>query len=146
MTFRSCSRRPFAFVRSRIAAWPNATAPLPREQGLLRVGRNWSAAPELEPHHAREPIPNWMHDRACLVRRSSVPLRVIVLGKGSVAHAAAGHGGGILLLRVRDHGFGGDQECRDGAGILKGSAHHLGRIYDAGFDHVDVSFSLSVEP
>ena len=74
---------------------------------------------------------------------------------GSIVHAAhaahaahasgAAHSGRILPRDIGDHGFSGDQERGDGAGILQGRSDHLGGIDDAGLDHVDVKLGLRVE-
>ena len=48
------------------------------------------------------------------------------------AHAAArGHAGAgalVLLRQFGDHGFGGDQESRDGRRVLDRRTNHLGRV------------------
>src|SRR3954452_13076868 len=66
------------------------------------------------------------------------------------AHAAArrhaGAGAGVLLRQFGDHGFGGDQESRDGSRVLDRRANHLGRVDDALGDQVAVFAALRVEP
>jgi len=65
------------------------------------------------------------------------------------AHAAAGgHAAGAraaLLGQFGDHGFGGDQESRDGGRVLDRRANHLGRVDDALGDQVAVFAGLRVE-
>src|SRR6266700_757764 len=65
------------------------------------------------------------------------------------AHAAArGHaaaGRGVLLRQLGDHGFGGDQECRNRCRILDRRTNHLGRVDDALGDQVAVLAGLRVE-
>src|ERR1700733_3040706 len=65
------------------------------------------------------------------------------------AHAATAaahrHRGGFLLRLVADHRFGGDEEAGHGGGVLQRGAHDLGRVDDAGLDHVDILFRLGVE-
>ena len=48
---------------------------------------------------------------------------------------------GVLLRQFGDHGFGGDQESRDGSRVLDRRTNHLGRVDDALGDQVAV-FSL----
>src|SRR5271166_2175518 len=46
-------------------------------------------------------------------------------------------GGSFLLFRnLRDQGFGRQHQRRDGAGILQGGAHDLGRVEHAGLDQI----------
>ena len=52
---------------------------------------------------------------------------------------------GLVLGPLGDHGLGGDQERGDRGRVLQGDAHDLGRIDDAGRDHVDILFLLRVE-
>ncbi len=60
--------------------------------------------------------------------------------------AAAGHRHrGLLLRHFGDHRLGGDEEACDGGRVLQRGAHDLGRIDDAGLDHVDVFVGLRVE-
>src|SRR6516165_3365958 len=64
------------------------------------------------------------------------------------AHAAARRHGGAgrrLLRELGDHGFGGDQERRDGGGVLDRDANHFGRVDDALGDEVAVLAGLAVE-
>src|SRR5664280_2153385 len=85
--------------------------------------------------------------------RASPRPRPCLLGQPSrsephsaTAHTtAARHGRGRLLRQFGDHRFGGHQEACDRAGILQHGAHHLGRIDDAGLDHVDVFLFLGIE-
>src|SRR5260370_17834380 len=66
------------------------------------------------------------------------------------AHAAAARGhaaaAGVLLRHFGHHGFGGDQERRNGRRILDRHTNHLGRVDDALRDQVDVFAGLRVEP
>src|SRR3954453_23481611 len=60
---------------------------------------------------------------------------------GSEVHAAhaavaAGHGRSVLLRLVGDDGLGGEEERRDGGGVLQRRAGDLGRVDDAGLDQV----------
>src|SRR3954447_20538393 len=57
-------------------------------------------------------------------------------------HAASA---GVLLRHFGHHGFGGDQEGRDGRCILYRHTNHLGRVDDALGDQVDVFAGLRVE-
>src|SRR5579863_1014436 len=50
-----------------------------------------------------------------------------------------------LLRQFRDHGFGRHQKRRDGGSILQRGAHHLGRVDNALFDHVDILLGLRVK-
>src|SRR3954469_5672206 len=63
------------------------------------------------------------------------------------AHAAvaAGHGRSVLLRLVGDDGLGGEEERRDGRGVLQRRAGDLGRVDDAGRDEVDVLAGRGVE-
>src|SRR5258707_11493393 len=63
------------------------------------------------------------------------------------AHAAARRhaGAGVLLRHFGHHGFGGDQQSRDGRRVLDRLATHLGRVDDALGDQVDVFAGLRVE-
>src|SRR6478735_4623004 len=65
------------------------------------------------------------------------------------AHAAATrrHAGAalVLLRHFGHHGFGGDQECRDGRCVLDCHTNHLGRVDDALGNQVDVFAGLRVE-
>src|SRR5258705_9442284 len=63
-------------------------------------------------------------------------------------HAAATRrhaGAGVLLRHFGHHGFGGDQERRDGSRVLDRYANHLGRVDDALGYQVDVFAGLRVE-
>ena len=51
------------------------------------------------------------------------------------AHTTAAHRL-ILLWQLRHHGFGRDHQPGDRCGILQGGTHDLGRIENAGLDHV----------
>src|SRR3546814_3695335 len=51
----------------------------------------------------------------------------------------------LLLGRVGDHGLGRDQQARDRRGILQRRAHDLGRVDDAGLEHVHVLAVLRIE-
>src|SRR5438552_9630538 len=64
------------------------------------------------------------------------------------AHAATArrHAAGCVLLRhFGHHGFGGDQESRDGSCVLDRHTHDLGRVDDALGDEVAVFAGLGVE-
>src|SRR3954453_6716145 len=63
------------------------------------------------------------------------------------AHAAvaAGHGRSVLLRLVGDDGLGGEEERRDGSGVLQRRAGDLGRVDDAGLDQVHVLAGGGVE-
>src|SRR6202166_3081440 len=65
------------------------------------------------------------------------------------AHAAArGHtaaAAGVLLRQFGHHGFGGDQESRDGRRVLDRRTDHLGGVDDALLDEVAVFAGLRVE-
>ena len=54
-------------------------------------------------------------------------------------------GARLLLRHFGDHRLGGDEEAGDRGRVLQRGAHDLGRIDDAGLDHVDVLFGLGVE-
>ena len=60
-------------------------------------------------------------------------------------HAAAGHSRRTLLRLVGDHHLGRDEQSGHRGGALQGQAHDLGRIDDAGLDHVDIGAALGVE-
>src|SRR4029079_2296632 len=62
-----------------------------------------------------------------------------------VAHSGSGSSGSLLLWQLRHHRLGGDQETRNGSGVLKGGAHDLGRVYDALRKHITVLARLRVE-
>src|SRR5215470_11507648 len=66
--------------------------------------------------------------------RPRLTLRLVVV------HATArGHRGwGLLFGLFGHHCFGRDQQTRDRGGVLQCQPHDLGRVDDAGFDHVDV--------
>ena len=51
----------------------------------------------------------------------------------------------VLLRHFGNHGFGGDQERRDGRCVLDRHTNHLGRVDDALGDQVDVFTGLQVE-
>src|SRR6185369_8725779 len=69
-----------------------------------------------------------------------------VLEAHSAAHSATGrHGRSRLLRQFGDHGFRGHEQAGSRTRILQSRAHDLGRVDNAGFDHVDVLFGLSVE-
>ena len=51
----------------------------------------------------------------------------------------------LLLRRLRDHGLGRDHETGDRCGVLQRDAHDLGRVDDAGAQHVDILLGLGVE-
>jgi len=55
----------------------------------------------------------------------------------SHATAAAAHGGRLRLGEIGDGALGGEQQGRDGGRVLQGGAGDLGRVDDAGLDHVD---------
>src|SRR2546428_8274151 len=78
--------------------------------------------------------------RACACYTVS-PLRSV-----HPAHApAAGHRGHLLLLLLlRHHALGGQEQSRDGRGVLQGGACHLGRIDDAGRDQILILVGLGV--
>src|SRR5215213_3285235 len=53
--------------------------------------------------------------------------------------AAAGHGGGLLLLRlVGHHGLGGQEQAGDRGRVLQGGTDDLGRVDDPRLEHVGV--------
>src|SRR5690625_3186178 len=59
--------------------------------------------------------------------------------------AATRHGRGVLLGLIGDDHFGGQQQSADRRGVLQRSAGHLGRVDDAGCEHVfDVLVGRSV--
>src|SRR6188508_1809805 len=71
-------------------------------------------------------------------------------GAGSEVHAAhaavaAGRGSAGLLGLVGDDGLGGEEEAGDRRGVLQCRAGDLGRVDDAGLDHVDVLAGRGVE-
>src|SRR4051794_39587005 len=75
--------------------------------------------------------------RVCLGR--------LVLEPAHAAAVSAAHWRFLLLLwDIGNQGFGGEHQCRDGAGILKRSAGDLGGINDAGFHQVSELIGLSV--
>ena len=62
---------------------------------------------------------------------------------GRLVHAAHARitrrdGRRILLRDVRHEGFGGQHGRRDGSRVLQRAAGHLGRVDDAGLNHIDV--------
>src|SRR3954449_12332461 len=63
------------------------------------------------------------------------------------AHAAvaAGHGRSVLLRLVGDDGLGGEEERRNGGGVLQRRTGDLGRVDDAGRDQVHVLAGGGVE-
>src|SRR3954466_9047037 len=63
------------------------------------------------------------------------------------AHAAvaAGHGRSVLLRLVGDDGLGGEEERRDGGGVLQRRAGHLGGVDDPAGDQVHVLAGGGVE-
>src|ERR1700683_2013975 len=67
---------------------------------------------------------------------------VTVRGGGLVVHSAgtavlaAGHGSGLLLGDLADHGFGGQHQSADRSRVLQGRAGDFGRIDDAGLHQV----------
>src|SRR3989449_3825421 len=69
-----------------------------------------------------------------------VCLCLLHLSRGSVhaAHAtAAGHRGHLLLLLLlRHHALGGEEQSRNGRGVLQRRAGDLGRVDDAGRDQI----------
>src|SRR3954466_11004396 len=69
---------------------------------------------------------------------------------GSEVHAAhaavaAGHGRSVLLRLVGDDGLGGEEERRDGGGVLQRGAGHLGGVDDPVGDEVHVVAGCGVE-
>src|SRR5258706_104368 len=58
--------------------------------------------------------------------------------------AGAAHRRRLLLRPLGDHRFGGDQQARDRGRILQRRPHDLGRVDDAGLDHVGVDAGLGV--
>src|SRR5438132_2941131 len=62
------------------------------------------------------------------------------------AHAtAAGHRGHLLLLLLlHHHALGGEEQSRDGRGVLQRRAGDLGRVDDAGRDQILVLIGLGV--
>jgi hypothetical protein len=70
----------------------------------------------------------------------------LVVHAAHAAHtAAAGHGGGFLLVGdLGDESLGGEEESDDGRGVLQGAAGDLGRVDDAGFDEVFICASGDV--
>src|SRR5436305_4587083 len=64
--------------------------------------------------------------------------------EAAVVHAAW-HRRGATRRPVGDHRLGGDQQPGDGSGALQCQAHHLGRVDDAGLQHIDVGAALRVE-
>src|SRR5712671_4914676 len=56
-----------------------------------------------------------------------------------------GGSGGLLLRTLGHHRLGGDEEPRDGCRILQRRAHDLGRVDDAGLQHVDILTGLCIE-
>src|SRR4051812_19002412 len=76
-------------------------------------------------------------------RRSAPSLPTLVVHAAHAAtHSAAHarrHAATFLLFRsFGDDGFSGEQETRDGSGVLQRATGHLRRIDDAGFDQVFV--------
>src|SRR3954452_19885960 len=63
------------------------------------------------------------------------------------AHAAvaAGHGRSVLLRLVGDDGLGGEEERREGGGVLQRGAGHLGGVDDPAGDEVHVLAGGGVE-
>src|SRR5689334_3369093 len=61
------------------------------------------------------------------------------------AHAATGHRGRLVVLRqLGHHGVGGEDERRDGSGVLQRVARDLGRVQHAHRHHVAVLARLGV--
>ena len=61
---------------------------------------------------------------------------------------AAGHTGGLvvsLLRNLADERLGGEHQAGDRSRVLKRDTRDLGRVDDAGIDHVDESLALGVE-
>src|SRR6267378_2515226 len=82
------------------------------------------------------------------------PFRIEVTGELEnlvhAAHAASAGGSGsgsllIVFLDVRDEGFGGEHQARDGSCILQREAGDLGWVNNAYLHHVAVLAGLSVE-
>src|SRR5262245_2449967 len=73
---------------------------------------------------------------------SVVDLEVHAAHAAARGHAGSGRG---LLRHFGDHGFGGDQESRNGSCVLDRDADHLGRVDDALGDEVAVFAGLRVE-
>src|SRR5262245_19874956 len=61
------------------------------------------------------------------------------------AHARAGRGRLFLLRNFGDQRLGGQHERRDAGGVLQGRAADLGRVDDAGLEHVHPLAGVSVE-
>src|SRR5438046_8316066 len=61
------------------------------------------------------------------------------------AHAATGHRGGlVLLLLLHDHALRGEEQARDGRGVLQRRPRDLGRVDDAGRNQVFERVGLGV--
>src|SRR5687768_8355330 len=76
--------------------------------------------------------------------------RTVVRLEVHIAHAAharsaAAHGGRLLLGPLGDHGFRCHQQAGDRSRVLQGATHDLGRVDDAGLEHVDIFGVLRVE-
>src|SRR5438309_1522555 len=77
--------------------------------------------------------------RSYCARASAPP----VCSNGVLAAVAAPPA--ATLRRLGDHRLGSDQQAGDRGRILQRDAHDLGRIDDAGLDHVDILALLGVE-
>src|SRR5713226_1863608 len=81
--------------------------------------------------------------------RSASPARLRVTASGVLVHpphaTAAGHRGHLLLLLLlHHHALGGEEQSRDGRGVLQCRAGDLGRVDDAGRDQILVRVGLGV--
>src|SRR5271166_2232272 len=93
------------------------------------------------------PLPNMARQIKKSVASQRPGLRFMKRSIVHAAHAAASRHcwGGILLRRLGHHGLGGDHEAGDRRRVLKGDPHDLGRIDDAGAQHVDILLRLCVK-
>src|SRR6266704_3587586 len=83
-----------------------------------------------------------LHDSYSVSVRVTTSLSYLV----HPAHAAAaGHRGHLaVLLLLHHHALGGEQQSRDGRGVLQRRARDFGRVDDAGRDQILVLVGLSV--
>src|SRR5713226_8504099 len=81
--------------------------------------------------------------------RSASPARLRVTASGVLVHpphaTATGHRGHLLLLLLlHHHALGGEEQSRDGRGVLQRRAGDLGGVDDAGRDQILVLVGLGV--
>src|SRR5690606_15145647 len=127
-----------------------ASSPHPRSESTPRSGSPSTSGTERArplggagggsvpgpPSPAKDPAPPLLSDRPEGERRPRgaavlEPARSRSSASGSKpleVLQATGHGGGFLLGLVGDDGLGGEEERRDGGGVLQRRAGHLGGV------------------